>query len=83
MEIFRMGIFRVGVFMIPKKICEEFSSVHALTVIFIKKSSFFKPIVSMFSSTPIIIFSYGVEIFPHPLVQLIGRVSALIGYIEM
>ena len=32
---------------------------------------------------PRTIFSYGVEIFPHLLVQMIGHVSALIGYIEM
>ena len=37
-------------------------------------------IASVFIPTPIITFSYGVEIFPHPLVQLIGHVSALIGY---
>ena len=34
-------------------------------------------------SPPPITFLYGVEIFLHPLVQLIGHVSALIGYIEI
>ena len=48
-----------------------------------EKSSFSKPIASVFSPPPIIIFSYGVEIFPHHLVQLIGHVGAFIGYIEM
>ena len=37
----------------------------------------------LFSPPPIIFFFYGVEMFPHPLVQLIGHVSALIGYTEM
>ena len=41
------------------------------------------PIASVFSPPPIIIFSYGVEIFPHPLEQLTGHVRALIGYKEM
>ena len=40
----------------------------------------------MFSPPPMKPFSYGVEIFPHPLVHsflvLIGYVSALIVYIE-
>ena len=58
----------------------EFSSVHALTLIFIRKFS--KPIACVFSVPPIIIFSYGAEICP-PLVQLIGHIGALIGYIEM
>ena len=47
------------------------------------KFSFSKPIASVFNLSPIIFFSYGVEIFPHSLVQLIAHVSALIGYIEM
>ena len=47
-----------------------------------EKSSFSKPIASVFSASPIIFSSYGAEICP-PLVQLIGHVSALIGYIEM
>ena len=44
-----------------------------------KKSSFYKPTAPVFISAPIIIFSYGAEIFPH----LIGHVCALIVYIEM
>ena len=48
-----------------------------------EKSSFSKPIASVFSPPPIMTFSYGVPIFPHPLVLQIGHVSALIGYIEM
>ena len=47
--------------------CEKFSGVHALTLLFIRK----------------IYFSYGVETFPHPLLQLIGHISALLGCIEM
>ena len=45
-------------------------------------SSFSKPIASVFGPPPMTIFSYGTEICP-PLVQLIGHVSALTGYIEM
>ena len=48
-----------------------------------EKSSFSKPIASVFSPPPIITFSYDAEIFPHPLVQLTGHISALIGYTEM
>ena len=44
-----------------------------------EKSSFSKPIARVFSSPPIITFSYGARICP-PLVQLIGHVSALNGY---
>ena len=47
-----------------------------------EESSFSKPIAFVFSPPPIIIFSYGAEIFP-PLVQLIGHVSALNRYIKM
>ena len=47
-----------------------------------EKSSFSKPIALIFSSPPMIFFSYGIKICPRPLVQLIGRVSAVIGYIE-
>ena len=47
-----------------------------------EKSSFYKPIASVFISAPIIIFPYGAKIFSHPLVQLTGHVSALIGYME-
>ena len=32
---------------------------------------------------PRTIFSCGVEMFPHPLVQMIGHVSAFIGYTEI
>ena len=38
---------------------------------------------SVFSPPPIISFSYDVEIFSHPLVQLIRHVIVLIGYKEM
>ena len=63
-----------------ENIYEEFSSVHALTLIFIRKIFILQ---TRFSPPPITIFSYVVEIFPHPLVQLIGHVSVLIGNIEM
>ena len=46
------------------------------------KASFSKPIASAFRPAPIIDFSYGAEVCLR-LVQLIGRVSALIRYIEM
>ena len=78
-----MGILQAGVFQeeslnggsvlgrgfsdTEENTCEKFSGVHALTLLFIRK----------------IYFSYGVEIFPHPLVQLIGHIRALLGYIEM
>ena len=61
MEIFRMRIFRVGVFLIPNKIYAKNSQVY---------------IVSVFSPPPLIIFSM---MFAHPLVQLVGHVSALTG----
>ena len=61
---------------------KNFSIAHALTLIFIRKSLFSKPIASVFSPQQIIFFFYGAETCP-PLVQLIGHVSALIGYIEM
>ena len=83
-EIFQVGIFRVGVFLIPKKINAKNSQVymhrHWSSS---EKSSFFKPIASVFSPPPIITFFYGAEIFPQPLVQLTGHISALIGYTEM
>ena len=47
------------------------------------KLHFLCSVASVFIPTPTIIFSYGVEIFLYPLVQLIGHVSALSGYIEM
>ena len=47
-----------------------------------EKSWFSKPIASVFIPAPLI-FSYGVEMFLHPLVELIGHLSVLIGYIEM
>ena len=62
---------------------EEFSSVHASQLVVIGKSSFFKPIASVFSRLRIITFFYGAEILPQPLVQLTGHISALIGYTEM
>ena len=46
-----------------------------------EKCSFFKLIAFLFSPLPIVIFSYDAEICP-PLVQLIGHVTAFIGYIE-
>ena len=78
------GNFPGGSFLdTEENICEEFLSVHALTLITIRKIFILQPIVSVFSPPPIIIFSYGVEIFPHPLIQLTGHVSAIIGYTEM
>ena len=78
--IWLVEIFRVGVFLIPKKIYAKNSQVymhwHWSSS---KKSSFYKPTAPVFISAPIIIFSYGAEIFPH----LIGHVCALIVYIEM
>ena len=63
-----------------ENICKEFSSVHALTLIFIKKIFILQThSPRVFISAPIIIFSYGAEIFLH----LIGHVCALIVYIEM
>ena len=58
MEVLRVGIFRVGVFLKPNKI-------------YVKNSQVF--IASVFNRPPIVIFSYGAEIFPHPLVQLTGH----------
>ena len=82
--VWLVEIFRVEVFLIPKKIYAKNSQVcmhwHWSSS---EKSPFFKPIASVFSPPPIIIFSCGVEILPHPLVQLIGHVRALNGYIEM
>ena len=40
-----------------ENVYEEFSSIYALALIFIKKSSFSKPIDSMFSPPPITFFS--------------------------
>ena len=57
-EVLRVGIFRVGVFLKPNKIYAKNSQVF---------------IASAFNPPPIVIFSYAVEIFPHPLVQLIGH----------
>ena len=57
------GNFPGGGFLIPRKICAKNSLVYT---------------ASMFRPPPIIIFSYGVEIFPHPLEQLIAHVSALV-----
>ena len=37
--------------------CEEFPSVHSLILILTEKSSFSKPIDSVFSPPPLIIFS--------------------------
>ena len=83
-EIFWVGISLVEVFLIPKKIYAKNSQVymhwHWSSS---EKSSFSKPIASVFSPPPIITFSHGVEIFPHPLVQLTGHISALIWYTEM
>ena len=62
-----------------ENICKEFSSVHALTLIFITKIFILQTHSSVFIPAPLIIFSYGVEIFPH----LIGHVSTLIEYIEI
>ena len=82
--VWLVEILRVEVFLIPKKIYAKNSQVcmhwHWSSS---EKSPFSKPIASVFSPPPIIIFSCGVEILPHPLVQLIGHVSALNGYIEM
>ena len=68
-----------------ENICKELSNIHALTLIFIRKI-FSKKIHQTHSlrvyPLPIIVFSYGAEMCPH-LVQLIGHVSALIGYIEI
>ena len=46
-----------------ENICKKFTSVHAFTLIFIRKISFSKPIASMFSPLPIIIFSMMVKYF--------------------
>ena len=45
-----------------------------------EKSSSSKPAASVFSPPPIIFFSYGAQICP-PLVQIIGHVSAVRGYL--
>ena len=83
-EISQVGIFRVGVFRIPKKIYAKNSQVymhwHWPSS---EKSSVFKLIASVFSPPPIITFFYGVEIFPHPLLQLTCHISALIRNTEM
>ena len=77
-------IFRVGAFLIPKKIYAKGSEVymhgHWSSS---EKYSYSKPIASVFIPAPKIIFSYGVEIFPYPSVKLIGYVTTLVGYIEM
>ena len=57
-----------------ENICEEFSSVHALTLIFIKKIFIFQThSFRVWYTTNN--FSYTAQICP-PLVQLIGHVSA-------
>ena len=82
--VWLVEIFRMGVFLIPKKIYAKISQVYVhWHWSSSEKSLFSKPIASVFIPGPVLIFSYGVEIFPHPLVQLIGHVSALIEYIEM
>ena len=64
-----------------ENICKELSSVHALTLILIR--IFILQTHSLHvCPPPIIIFSYSAEICPL-LVQLIGYLSALIGYIEI
>ena len=64
--VWLVDIFQVIVFLILKKICAMNSQVymhwHWSSS---EKSSFSKPIASVFSPPPIIIFSYGVNIFPH------------------
>ena len=78
------GKFPSGSFPVAEKnICEELSGVHALTLIFIRKILILQTIASVFSPPSIKMFCYGVEIFPYPLVQLVGYESVLIGYIEM
>ena len=82
--VWLVEIFRVEVFLIPKKIYAKNSQVCMhWRWSSSGKSPFSKPIDSVFSPPPIIIFSCGVEILPHPLVQLIGHVRALNGYIEI
>ena len=82
--VWLVEIFWVRVFLIPKKIYAKNSQVHMhWHWTSWEKFSFSKPIASVFIPAPIIFVSYGVEIFPHPLIQLIGHVSALIRYIEM
>ena len=61
-----------------ENICEEFSSVHVLTLTLIRKIF----ILQTFSSQPIIIFCYGAEVCSL-LVNVIVHVNALIGYIQM
>ena len=80
-------IFRVRVFLLPEKIyAKNFQVYMHWNWSSSEKLSFSIPIASMFSPPPMKPFSYGVEIFPHPLVHsflvLIGYVSALIVYIE-
>ena len=71
---------RVGVFLVPTKIYPENSQVYMhWNWSSSKKYSFSKPITSVFSPLPIITFSYGAEIFPHPSVRLTGHISPLIG----
>ena len=83
-EICRIEILRVGVFLIPKKIYPKNSQVYMhWNWSSSEKYSFFKPITSVFNPLPIITFSYGTEIFPHPSVRLTGHISPLIGYTEM
>ena len=62
-------------------ICKEFSSVRAYTLIFIRRIFTIQAHNLRVYSRTNNIFFYGVEIFRHPLVQLIGHVSSLIGYI--
>ena len=73
-EVWLVEIFRMGVFLIPKKIYAKNSQVYMhWPWSSSEKSSFSKPIASVFIPAPIIFFSYGVEIFPHLVVQLIGH----------
>ena len=83
-EIFRVGIFLVGVFLVLKKIYAKNSQVHMhWHWSSSEKSSYSKPKATVLSPPTIVTFCYGTEIFPHTLVQLTGRISALIGYTEM
>ena len=66
-----------------KNICEEFSSVHALTLSFIRKIFILQTYRLRVYSPTNNIFSYGAKIFPHPLAHLTDHVSDLIGYTDM
>ena len=79
--VWLVEIFRVGVFLTPKKIyVNNFQVRMHWNWSSSEKSSFSKLIASVFSPPPIIFFSYGAEIFPYPLIQLTVQISALIGY---